>query len=96
MHRPAHVTFIHGLGNKPCRRELRRIWLEALGAPLKEDAGFDLGAVGVTASFVYWADLFYPEPLAAAHYESRADQLAASVAADPQLVDDDWTRSLLA
>ena len=45
-----HVTFIHGLANKPAPEELRRIWLDALAQPVDGDNGFDLGAVGVTAS----------------------------------------------
>lgn len=52
-HQAVHVSFIHGLGNKPRHTELSRIWLEALATPVEGAAGFDLGAVGVTTSFVY-------------------------------------------
>jgi hypothetical protein len=48
-----HVTFMHGLANKPAPPELRRIWLEALRAPVPGDGGFDLGAAGVSDSFIY-------------------------------------------
>jgi len=55
----AHVTFIHGIANKPPAPDLLRIWREALansGDPLP------LGDLGVTSSLVYWADLFYEKP----------------------------------
>jgi hypothetical protein len=60
-----HVTFMHGLANKPAPPELRRIWLEALRVPVPGDDGFDLGAAGVSDSFIYWADRFYDSPLSA-------------------------------
>ena len=55
----AHVTFIHGIANKPPAPDLLRIWREALansGDPLP------LGDLGVTSSLIYWADLFYEKP----------------------------------
>lgn len=63
-----HVTFIHGIGNKPAAQILSRDWLRTL-------AGYDLDldAQGVSTSFVYWADVLYPAPVAAeAGYESAA------------------------
>lgn len=56
-----HVTFIHGIANKPEEDALRRIWLQAL-----EDAVDPLSLTneGVTTSMVYWADLMYPNPIA--------------------------------
>jgi hypothetical protein len=56
----AHVTFIHGISNKPPAENLLRIWLRALS----RDAGVDLGADGVSSSMVYWADVLYESPLA--------------------------------
>ncbi len=90
-----HVTFIHGVGNKPAPTDLRRIWLEALARPVKTDQGFDLEAVGVSASFVYWASFFYEQPLPASDYENIDSTLASSEGDDPELADDDWTRSML-
>ena len=55
----AHVTFIHGIANKPPEADLLRIWREALANcsdPLP------LGDYGVTSSLVYWADLMYEKP----------------------------------
>ena len=55
-----HVTFIHGIANKPEAKELLRIWIGALG-----DTGSDslkLGTRGVTTSLIYWADVLYPAP----------------------------------
>ncbi len=93
---PAHVTFIHGLANKPPAVELRRIWIEALGKPVTGDDGFDLGAVGVTASFVYWADLFYDQPLPPGEYENNAGELENSFPLDVEVEDTQWLKDLQA
>jgi hypothetical protein len=53
----AHVTFIHGVGNKPELDKLQSIWLRNLVA-----GNLNLGAQGVTTSMIYWADVLYPEP----------------------------------
>jgi hypothetical protein len=52
----AHVTFIHGISNKPPAKELLRIWRAAL-----DDAAdpLPLGDLNVTSTMVYWADLLY-------------------------------------
>lgn len=94
MSQPVHVTFIHGLANKPAPQELRRVLLEALAFPVSNDGGFDLGAVGVTASFVYWADLFYDNPIPPGEYESRSNELEDSVPGDPKLSEDEWMRAM--
>lgn len=54
-----HVTFVHGIGNKPREEDLRRLWGRALA---DGDAPLPLGDLGVTTRMVYWADLLYPEP----------------------------------
>ena len=77
---PVHVTFIHGLANKPPEADLRRLWLEALAFDQEGNAGFKLDADGVRDGFVYWANLFYKTPLSASDYESIKDELIASVA----------------
>lgn len=61
----AHVTFIHGIGNKAAPEQLLRDWRGALA-----DHGLDLAARGVSSSVVYWADLLYASPVAEALYES--------------------------
>jgi len=55
----AHVTFIHGIANKPPASDLLRIWRRTLA-----DAAdpLPLGELGVTSSLVYWADLMYEKP----------------------------------
>lgn len=54
-----HVTFIHGIANKPPPDDLLRILREAVaGGP--EPA--PLGDLGVSSSLVYWADLLYEKP----------------------------------
>jgi hypothetical protein len=55
----AHVTFIHGIANKPPPADLLRIWRDALANAA--DA-LPLGDLGVTSSLVYWADLMYEKP----------------------------------
>ncbi len=54
-----HVTFIHGMANKPPADDLLRLWRNALAdaaAPLP------LGDMGVSSSMIYWADLLYEKP----------------------------------
>jgi hypothetical protein len=46
-----HVTFIHGIGNKPEPDVLLEQWRVAL----LDDDGVDLDGMGVTSSMVYWA-----------------------------------------
>jgi hypothetical protein len=74
----AHVTFIHGIANKPKADELLTIWRRALG-----EGGADplrLGTKGVTSNLVYWADVLYPapDPDLAAH-EGVAENTADAV-----------------
>jgi hypothetical protein len=57
----AHITFVHGIGNKTAPDELLNDW--KIG--LEFNDGVDLDALGVTTSMVYWADLLYPSPAAA-------------------------------
>lgn len=92
--RPVHITFIHGLANKPSPRDLRRIWLEAMSKPVNGDAGFDPEAEGVTVSFVYWADLFYDQPLPASGYESAPNEMSDEVKQDMYLPDDYWIAAM--
>ena len=40
MQEKVHVTFIHGISNKPAPDDLKRIWLEALERAVEEDEGF--------------------------------------------------------
>lgn len=66
----AHVTFIHGIANKPPRDVLLRSWIAALG----DGDGPELDALGVSSSMVYWANFLYSEPAAAeaAHETAEA------------------------
>jgi len=62
-----HVTFIHGIANKPAAEDLLEIWRHALGEGGSE--ALRLGTQGVSSSLVYWADVLYaaPDPDVAAH-----------------------------
>jgi hypothetical protein len=55
----AHVTFVHGIANKPPPADLLRIWREALA---NASDALPLGDLGVTSELVYWADLLYEKP----------------------------------
>src|SRR5262245_30231335 len=69
----AHVTFIHGIGNKPEADKLLDIWRRSLA----DGMGVDLGGEGVTSSLVYWADVLYatPDPDVAAHESALENTL---------------------
>jgi hypothetical protein len=71
-----HVTFIHGIGNKPEEKALHDIWLRSLA----DNIGLDLGGSGITSEMVYWADVMYaaPDPDVAA-YESVFESTTAAV-----------------
>lgn len=96
-----HVTFIHGIANKPRAEQLLDIWRGRLA----DGDGIDLGAQGITSSMVYWADVMYDQPLAEAAVESATDEAAgeASAQAPPDLGLDEmdaaerlWVASLAA
>src|SRR4030095_1511714 len=57
----AHVTFVHGMANKPPADLMLQLWLRALARddPKPEvhtppDLGLDLGTLGVSVDSVYW------------------------------------------
>ncbi len=64
-----HVTFIHGMANKPPKEALHQIWLRTL----EFNQGLDLPTQGVSSSMVYWADVLYSAPLEETGYESTQD-----------------------
>ena len=63
----AHVTFIHGISNKPPVEDLLHLWRSAIS---NGSAELNLGSSGVTTSMVYWADVLYAEPWESADFES--------------------------
>src|SRR5262245_42247058 len=86
-----HVTFIHGIANKPPIETLQRIWESALA----RDSGIDLNDAGVTATMVYWADCLYADPMEEAAYESAVSLAGPDVAVSPQdTVDQSWRQNL--
>jgi predicted alpha/beta hydrolase family esterase len=96
-----HVTFIHGIANKPPHDQLLDLWIRSLA----EGTGLDLGAEGVTSTMVYWADMMYPEPAAEVEAESAGDEAVAEAKSpeSPDLEVEDmdaseaaWTASLAA
>lgn len=55
-----HVTFVHGLANKPSQNKLHDIWLQALiRGPAKP---LDLEDNGVSTAMVYYGDVLYESP----------------------------------
>lgn len=81
-----HVTFIHGIANKPEPEALLNNWKAEL-----DIGGFNLGSRGVTSSMVYWADVVYEKPLSStSNFESVADGLGTEKE-DEEL---DWVNRL--
>jgi hypothetical protein len=88
-----HVTFIHGIANKPPEDKLLKLWRDSLA----RNNGIDLGASGVSSSMVYWADVMYAAPQdEESAYESveagRSPDVAAAAAAPD--VDTGWKQTL--
>src|SRR6476620_8934365 len=79
----AHVTFVHGIGNKPRAGALLDLWLGGLATP----GGLDLRAAGVTSGLAYWADVFYERPIEEGMARESLDALEAA-GAEP--VDLSW------
>ncbi|MEA2079768.1 MAG: hypothetical protein U9P00_07915, partial [Pseudomonadota bacterium] len=81
-----HVTFIHGIANKPPREKLLENWEAYLA-----QGGLDLAVEGVSTSMVYWADVLYAEPQAPeADFESVEEGLG-TVETDEELA---WIEDL--
>ena len=66
----AHVTFIHGIANKPAADRLIDVWTRNLA----DADGLDLGSDGVTSTMVYWADVLYETPLQDGALESATNE----------------------
>jgi pimeloyl-ACP methyl ester carboxylesterase len=70
-----HVTFVHGLANKPPADKLHQIWLRAL-----QRGGLDLEDEGVSSAMVYYGDVLYENPLEdETAEESREERKAEQV-----------------
>jgi hypothetical protein len=92
-----HITFIHGIANKPPESKLRKIWLGALSNDfLGNGDGIDLGASGVTSSMIYWADVLYDKPMAEGSFESVVDYESNESVAEKEGADPDmsWRETL--
>jgi hypothetical protein len=58
-----HITFIHGIANKPEENKLKEIWLDSLSNDILNNVhSLDLGALGVSTSMTYWGDVLYDRP----------------------------------
>lgn len=57
------IIGIHGLANKPPRDEKSAWWQAAIGEGLDRNLGMPVPEGGLPFTFVYWADLRYPQPL---------------------------------
>ncbi|MEA2562298.1 MAG: hypothetical protein QOH06_3802 [Acidobacteriota bacterium] len=76
----AHVTFVHGIANKPPQEQLIDLWCRSLS----NSDGIDLGSEGVTCSMVYWADVMYESPLAEGDQESATNEATSeNVSGEP-------------
>ncbi|MFK7893209.1 MAG: hypothetical protein AB8B63_20510 [Granulosicoccus sp.] len=81
-----HVTFIHGIANKPKADDLLRDWKAEL-----DGAGFNLGTRGVTSSLVYWADVMYDKPMSSSSSFESLDDGLGTEKKDEAL---DWVKNL--
>jgi hypothetical protein len=73
----AHVTFIHGLANKPPQEDLVKIWRRALS---DGTSPVSLRDRGITSSLVYWADVLYEKPIQdLADFESAAESTPEAI-----------------
>ncbi len=81
-----HVTFVHGLANKPPADTLIGLWVDALARDnprpqlhKKGNPGVSLDNLGATYGMVYWADVLYPSPDASIEtqesYENENQQI---------------------
>jgi len=92
-----HVTFIHGISNKPEENKLKRIWLDTLANDfLGNNDGIDLGANGISSSMIYWADVLYDKPEIETMHESTFNLESNEAVADKQATDPDmaWRNNI--
>lgn len=82
-----HVTFIHGIANKPPAEELLAVWQRSLG----QDEGINLATKGITSSMVYWADVLYAEPSESQSDNESVDEVPMVEASDEDLT---WVSTL--
>ena len=89
-----HITFIHGLANKPPLKDLQRIWLDALAEETESGNGFSPELEGITVSFIYWADMFYSAPISASGYENRKKEIEANLPDRSELNENPWIQEM--
>src|SRR5438045_1830575 len=80
-----HITFVHGIANKPEPEVLLEQWRVAL----RDDDGVDLDDLDVTCSMVYWADLLYANPTVPGGGKEAAE-LELERTTDPEDADMTW------
>lgn len=80
-----HITFVHGIANKPEPDVLLEQWRVAL----RDDDGVDLEDLDVTCSMVYWADLLYASPASPGGGQEAAE-LELERVTDPEDADMTW------
>jgi len=76
----AHITFVHGLANKPSPEELIRRWKSAIS---KAVYPLDLGAESISCEMVYWADVLYEKPLSDNDFETFTINEALEIPESP-------------
>ena len=85
----AHITFIHGIANKPPKDKLNDIWLRALA----NNDGIDLDGDGVTYEMVYWADMLYAKPDHGSQSQESLESDGESIL-DSDEEDESWQENL--
>lgn len=85
-----HVTFIHGIANKPSADELTSIWLRSLRSDARAEP-LDLDAEGIGSNLCYWADVLYDSPELMRRIEESIVGDALTDSADEDLT---WAQDL--
>lgn len=92
-----HITFIHGIANKPAVDSLTCLWKEALALDLRgRGDDIDLDTLGITTSMIYWADVLYDIPQAD-HVPKALEGLDSDLGDESNLLQgpgDDWRNKL--
>lgn len=81
----AHITFVHGIGNKPPEGKLLEIWQDSLRGG---DVPIDFSNGELTSSMVYWADVLYASPLEVLGPEEMSEGLEVAALRGEKSIDD--------
>lgn len=89
-----HITFIHGIANKPKAEQLLKEWKDSLLSDFRgNNDDIDLDTQGITTSMIYWADVVYKEPLEKLK-NIQFESVGLENLIDIEKGDQDWMKNL--